>query len=98
MSELSQRNVMSEECFFKCPHCGAEDWIREYQEPVVVWWPVIGVNSNDELEYDLDDPNISATDETENTYLCGNCLEVIAEDSDELKKEIKKQAKAKKGN
>ena len=65
--------------FFKCPECGTEDDLVQYQDPIELWT----VNVVDgEIQYDLQQRCASCEN---NAYQCGDCdYELPVSSEDEL--------------
>lgn len=65
--------------FFKCPECGTEDDLVQYQDPIELWT----VNVVDgEIQYDLQQKSRSYEN---NPYQCGDCdYELPVSSEDEL--------------
>jgi len=71
--------------FFKCPECGTEDDLVQYQDPIELWT----VNVVDgEIQYDLQQASRSYEN---NPYQCGDCgYELPVSSEDELLEWLKK--------
>ena len=76
LSQAPQNVHAEQDFFFKCPECGTEDCLVEYQD-CLVKWTVNGVVDG-EIEYDPQPEFVSGEN---NEYRCGfcgtNCLSLM---------------------